>query len=160
MEVLHMATRHSASLIKILVAGAMLLVAGAQSYHVLAASPGELTSSKTKLGEYEYKTYCASCHGVSGKGDGALAKMLNTAPSDLTLIAKRHNGEFQREMVANVIDGRIYIMLHGQRDMPVWGDWFNREVSYEKLFGFKVNNLVVAARVDALVAYVQGLQQK
>ncbi len=35
-------------------------------------------------GKVAYATYCASCHGVGGKGDGAAAAALNPKPRDLT----------------------------------------------------------------------------
>lgn len=37
-----------------------------------------------KKGEATFKTMCASCHGDSGKGDGAAAAALNPKPADFT----------------------------------------------------------------------------
>ena len=34
-------------------------------------------------GKQKYDVYCASCHGVAGKGDGTLAASLKKPPADL-----------------------------------------------------------------------------
>ena len=71
-----------------------------------------------------YKTYCASCHGIYGRGDGPVAPSLKVEVPDLTRIAARHNGEFPAEQIRKIIDGRTTRPPHGPRDMPVWGDAF------------------------------------
>ncbi len=45
-------------------------------------------------GQEMYKQFCAACHGADGKGDGPAASNLKTRPSDLTTLAKRHEGSF------------------------------------------------------------------
>lgn len=52
-----------------------------------------------------YADYCASCHGVSGKGDGPAAEGLGKAPADLTGIAARNGGTFPTVEVMSTIDG-------------------------------------------------------
>jgi mono/diheme cytochrome c family protein len=37
-----------------------------------------------------FKTYCASCHGEKGKGDGTAGTGITPKPSDLTRMAKYH----------------------------------------------------------------------
>lgn len=79
-----------------------------------------------RSGAADFKYYCASCHGIKGKGDGPIAAALLTKPADLTRISARNNGKFPTERVMNIIDGRNQVMAHGPRDMPVWGyefDW-------------------------------------
>jgi mono/diheme cytochrome c family protein len=75
-----------------------------------------------KSGKELFGRYCASCHGVSGRGDGPVAKSLATEVPDLTRFAQRHGGFFDRELVERVIDGRHVIGAHGTRTMPVWGE--------------------------------------
>ena len=41
-----------------------------------------------------YKQYCASCHGTSGRGDGAMRQYLRIPPADLPPIAAGNNGVF------------------------------------------------------------------
>ncbi len=38
-------------------------------------------------GAEDYATFCAGCHGLSGRGDGDLAKTLDKRPADLTRLA-------------------------------------------------------------------------
>jgi|GEM_PF-6327726 len=42
--------------------------------------------SSVDFGKNEYAASCASCHGVSAKGDGPVSKHLTKAPSDLTTV--------------------------------------------------------------------------
>jgi mono/diheme cytochrome c family protein len=71
-----------------------------------------------------YKHFCASCHGLYGKGDGPVASSLKFEVPDLTRIAARHGGQFPAEDIRKIIDGRTTRPPHGPRDMPVWGDAF------------------------------------
>jgi mono/diheme cytochrome c family protein len=80
-------------------------------------------------GSYTYRTYCASCHGDKGKGDGPLAHSLRFAPPDLTRIAEANNGEYPADEVFQMIDGRKPLPGHGGPDMPVWGDAFKNTES-------------------------------
>jgi len=52
-----------------------------------------------------YRTYCAVCHGVAGKGNGPAAPALRQAPPDLTLLSKKRGGEFPSFRVSNIIQG-------------------------------------------------------
>jgi mono/diheme cytochrome c family protein len=73
-----------------------------------------------------YVRFCASCHGVTGKGDGPVAGSLNVEVPDLTLIARRAKGVFPRDRIEKIIDGRHILGAHGSRKMPVWGEDFSR----------------------------------
>ncbi|WP_210760689.1 c-type cytochrome [Azohydromonas sediminis] len=75
------------------------------------------------LGKLEYESGCASCHGLSGKGDGSLRNHLTKPPSDLTTLAKRNGGAFPTQLVWEMIDGRSStdMFWYGSREMPVWG---------------------------------------
>ena len=73
-----------------------------------------------------YRTYCASCHGAAGRGDGPLAGAMTRKPANLTEIAKRNGGVYPRELVFKVIDGREKVKGHGGADMPDWGETFKR----------------------------------
>ena len=46
-------------------------------------------------GEYLYRTFCASCHGESAKGDGPVSDILRRRPPDLTAIATPGGGVFR-----------------------------------------------------------------
>ena len=103
---------------------------------VLAASvmlaPGLATTAAAQeykqntSGSEVFRTYCASCHGTTARGDGPLASAMNRKPANLTEIAKRNGGLYPTELVFKVIDGRQPVRGHGGPDMPVWGDVFTR----------------------------------
>jgi mono/diheme cytochrome c family protein len=105
------------------------------------------------VGSELYKTYCSSCHGANGKGDGPLAANLRVRPADLTLIAKRMGGTFATDKVQRMIDGRDPVKGHGGADMPVWGDAFksSREGYSEQ---------AVKARIEALTEHLANIQEK
>jgi mono/diheme cytochrome c family protein len=77
-------------------------------------------------GKIIYVRYCASCHGTTGQGDGAIAPDLRVAPTDLTRLAAKAGGRFPLEDVRRSIDGRNTTRGHGSPDMPVWGEVFPR----------------------------------
>ena len=53
------------------------------STQTLRANPIPPNSESIAAGEALYTTHCASCHGVSGKGDGPIGVTLNPRPADL-----------------------------------------------------------------------------
>lgn len=73
-------------------------------------------------GEELYRRFCASCHGVEGRGDGPVAASLRVEVPDLTRTASRARGLDPREQIARIIDGRHIVGAHGTRLMPVWGE--------------------------------------
>ena len=76
-----------------------------------------------------YMSYCVSCHGWTGKGDGPAGLALKTPPSDLSQLSARNGGEFPRTQVKKYIDGESSVRAHGDRQMPVWGKSFRRETT-------------------------------
>jgi mono/diheme cytochrome c family protein len=101
----------------------------------------------------DYQMYCVSCHGADGRGDGAIAKSLKKRPADLTRINERNGGVFPADKIFKAIDGREPASSHGPTDMPVWGD-----VLAKSSTSLGAEN--AAARIDALVKYLQTLQGK
>jgi mono/diheme cytochrome c family protein len=73
-----------------------------------------------------YERFCASCHGVEGRGDGPVASSLSVEVPDLTLVARRAGDLYPRERIVRIIDGRHIVGAHGSRTMPVWGEDLNR----------------------------------
>jgi mono/diheme cytochrome c family protein len=89
---------------------------------VLLCLPSRGTAAEPESpGKAAYMRYCSSCHGAGGKGDGPLANMLTTKPTDLTQIAKKAGGQFPLKTVDQAIEGTRPIRGHGEVDMPVWG---------------------------------------
>jgi len=119
------------------------------------------------IGSDEYRISCLSCHGVGGRGNGPLAKFLNTKPTDLTMIAKNNGGHYPDLKagtypfirVYQVIDGRANVGVHGDRAMPVWGNrYLIDEPGGYTPFGGQYEK-VVRGRILELVYYIQTLQQ-
>jgi len=110
-------------------------------------------STSAATGQGLYVNYCGSCHGPQAKGDGPMAPALTKKPADLTTIAKRNGGKFQSDLVFRTIDGRNPVLGHGGQEMPVWGNAFLRVQG-------GATAEVARARVEALVNYLQSIQQK
>lgn len=75
-------------------------------------------------GRILYLTYCESCHGVAGLGDGPAAASLRRPPADLTRLFERYGTPLDRERLVEYIDGRQMLDAHGPREMPIWGAEF------------------------------------
>jgi mono/diheme cytochrome c family protein len=124
---------------------------------VLLVSDSVFSSSSVvandERGRKLYLQYCASCHGVDGKGHGPVASSLSTPLPDLTQIEKKE-GNFPATRIKLIIAGEVggtEIRAHGTSDMPVWGKIF-RHVRPDKS----------AARLDvyALTLYIESIQQR
>jgi mono/diheme cytochrome c family protein len=100
-------------------------------------------------GSEMFKSYCAACHGATGKGNGPAAPALKKSPADLTQLSARNNGKFPTEHFVDMLQHGP-ITAHGSPDMPTWGPIFNA-----------LNNpLVTKLRIENLSTYVEGLQGK
>jgi mono/diheme cytochrome c family protein len=99
---------------------------------LLAAAAFALTSCKTTPYAYSvspheysgvrlYQTFCSSCHGLTGRGDGPVAPLFRSGVPDLAHLAAHNAGQFPAEGVRGAIDGREAFLAHGASNMPVWG---------------------------------------
>jgi mono/diheme cytochrome c family protein len=86
------------------------------------ASVAAAADDVSRSGKQLYERYCASCHGMTGQGDGPVSESLRVEVPDLTRNAQRHGNYFDRALVERIIDGRHVIGAHGSRTMPVWGE--------------------------------------
>jgi len=98
-----------------------------------------------------YRAYCAVCHGLDGKGGGPAAPALKQTPSDLTQISKKNGGNFPEFRVAGIIQGDAGPLVHGTKEMPMWGDVFR---------GLQRDDTLVKMRVHNLTEYISSIQQK
>jgi mono/diheme cytochrome c family protein len=85
-------------------------------------TPGKRAS--TERGKALFSEYCASCHGISGKGDGPAAPALKIPPANLTTLAARNKGQFPSLRVMQAIKAGPSVPAHGSQVMPVWGPIF------------------------------------
>jgi mono/diheme cytochrome c family protein len=115
----------------------------------------------TEFGKDEYLRSCASCHGVTGKGNGPVTKSLITPPTDLTKLLEDNKGVFPVSRVYDAIDGKLHVTAHGPKDMPVWGEIFRRELHYPgSTLSKEMIESMVRIRVLALIEYISTLQGK
>jgi mono/diheme cytochrome c family protein len=112
-----------------------------------AASQAAATS-----GKQTFVRYCASCHGMDGKGEGPAASAMKTPPPDLTRLARRHQGKYPAGYVGALLKFGSNFASHGSEDMPVWG-WRFKEID-------AVRDPTGQHHVDDVVAYIGSLQAK
>ncbi|HZP42239.1 MAG TPA: cytochrome c [Candidatus Binatia bacterium] len=92
---------------------------------VLVLLPWAALAAEPSAGEALYRRYCASCHGLEGRGDGPAAGALSPKPTDLT----RSTADVPELM--RWIDGRATVRAHGTAAMPVWGEVFEQALIEE-----------------------------
>lgn len=129
---------------------------GANSTDVAGNVPS--AASSAERGREDFFSYCASCHGVEGRGDGTVAEFLTIAAADLAQLRKKYAGQFPRARLADIIDGRVEVKVHGERDMPVWGAWFADEAGAAGV-GRSRRNEIVRQRIDDLISYIETIQR-
>lgn len=105
-------------------------------------------------GRANYLRYCASCHGVEGKGDGTVSRSLKLKPVDLSQLKNKNKGVFPLEKVTASIDGKTRISAHGESKMPVWGEIFEKEASAQK-----DPASVSTAKVKMIAEYLSTVQR-
>ncbi|BCS32432.1 hypothetical protein TBR22_A16460 [Luteitalea sp. TBR-22] len=103
-------------------------------------------------GRSNYVAYCASCHGLSGKGDGPAAPALKAMVPDLTMMSARRGGKFDVLAIERFISGvdRAVPAAHGSVDMPVWGPMFRSG---------GVSNATAQMRLTNLATYLKSIQK-
>ena len=98
-------------------------------------------------GHAMFTSYCAPCHGRTGKGDGPAANALTPKPADLTQLTRKHGGSaFPARDFEDRVSGIAMSPAHGNTDMPVWGPIL-RQLGND------------AMRMYNLRTYVESLQQ-
>lgn len=128
---------------------AFVIVAVAQK-PVVKNVPAPQTSPAS--GKEMYVSYCASCHGVAGKGNGPAAAALKVPPPDLTTLSRRNQAKFPAAHVYQAIKGEAAMPAHGSKDMPVWGPVFSSLN--------KGDQALVQLRISNLTKYIESLQVK
>ena len=112
------------------------------------------------LGRVEYESKCATCHGVTGRGDGPTAQFLTRKPKDLTTLAKNNSGIIPMARMYEIILGETEIPGHGTRDMPVWGKEYQMQASEYYRDMLYDPEVYVRAQILALIEYINRLQAK
>jgi mono/diheme cytochrome c family protein len=100
-----------------------------------------------------YEMYCATCHGLDGKGNGPVVPALKVRPADLTTIGRRNGGTFPKDRIEAfvTIGDQAAVPAHGSKTMPVWGPIFS---------AVDPSDTAIKTRVLNIVEYVESLQIK
>jgi len=139
----------TAMLLAVVMFSSVAVLMAQDATKTIKKEPIQMTSAGS--GEEMFNTYCAVCHGKSGKGDGPAASEFKVPPANLTLLAKNKGGVFPEAYVAQVIrTGPRDAKAHGSQDMPVWG----------KLFQSIGDHATVELRIHNLSSYIETLQVK
>jgi mono/diheme cytochrome c family protein len=137
--------------------------------HREKSCPGQLQAAATasgcalvdekSVGEQEYSSNCAKCHGATGNGDGWLSGYLRNRTPSLTQLKKNNGGVFPSERVHAVIDGRQEVGVHGPRVMPVWGDTFYATGdAFDSHLACSAEESV-RVRIAALIRHISAFQE-
>lgn len=107
-------------------------------------------------GREDFQTFCAACHGASGRGDGPAADGLDRQPADLTGLSARNNGVFPGTRVMAKIWGYTG-GKNGETPMPEFGPLLQGElVPYDGGDGIASPTPV---RLVRIAEYLKTLQQ-
>jgi mono/diheme cytochrome c family protein len=133
--------RTGAAAIAVVIGLGMTAAAVAQDAPKIRRVPAQQTTEVK--GDVLYQANCASCHGMSGKGDGPAAPALKGPVPDLTQIARRNGGKFPEMQVYSVLSNETTMAAHGSKEMPIWGTIF-RQMSpqNESLGKLRYHNIV------------------
>ena len=115
-------------------------------FALLAVTPLEVSANPPPAyeGRGLYVSYCQLCHGMSGKGDGPLAKAMQITPADLTTTVRARSDTILKKIITGsgrqTITGRDRHNLLSDA-MPEWKDIFSE------------------SQLNALIAYLRFLSQ-
>jgi mono/diheme cytochrome c family protein len=125
----------------------------------VAKAPG---AADTYAGEFEFRLYCAQCHGMGAIGNGPVAAALKKRPANLTLLTRSHGGVFPEKEIRDFIDGTSQVAVHGSREMPIWGLAFQyREGGAPSRSGAPAQSAQeIDRKIGLLVDYIKTIQAK
>lgn len=136
----------------------LFLILAAVALIVALTAGGARSQDEDRYVQYNegsrlYQQYCSNCHGPEGKGDGRIAGLLKVPPADLTQLTDAE-GNFPAEQVHKVIDGTEGLLIHGSREMPIWGTVF-RDVEGSG----PEDEETAREKIEALVVYLETIQE-
>ena len=139
---------------KLLAFGVGVLMSAVFAWSTLSARPWQERPPRADYssGAYLYRTFCATCHGETGKGDGPVADIADHRPSDLTVLSRNSGGTYPRDRVMRVLENVEPLPGHDPPAMPNWRNILRTTEGGDER--------VIRKRLEALVDHVGTLQQK
>jgi mono/diheme cytochrome c family protein len=113
-----------------------------------------ITPTSAASGKQMYNAYCATCHGLNGKGSGPAAVALKQQPTDLTVLTRNNGGKFPDAHIYAVLRFGVETPAHGSKEMPVWGPTL-RSLSR----GSNIAQMTEQQRIANLIGYLRSLQK-
>lgn len=107
-------------------------------------------------GDFLYFTFCSTCHGEIGLGDGPTAQVLTGEPADLTRLSVSNGGTFPVARVIRRIEGTEMVLAHGG-PMPIYSRIFDGAEA--ALVVTPEGEVATNVLVMDLVAYLESLQE-
>ena len=122
----------------------------------LLAAPGANAEPDPAAGSEVFRTYCAACHGTDARGEGPMAKLLTTAPPDLTQLTAMNGGAFPTFRAVRQVDGRDPLLAHGG-EMPLFGQLF--EFPDASIASGAGQPIITAQPIADVVAWLMTVQE-
>jgi mono/diheme cytochrome c family protein len=108
-------------------------------------------ASNIQSGADLYKAHCAVCHGDNLRGTGPTPSPYRPPP-DLTLMARRHGGNFPTAYVKKILGFGVPIPEHGPAEMPIWGS--------DLTAGANLSEAEIKLRIANLTNFIKSSQIK
>ena len=119
----------------------------------IAQTRAQQPSVRPVDGATVFRNSCAACHGLDGRGNGPVAKVMKREVPDLTRLSQRNNGVFPAMHVRTIVllGGDDLLAAHGSKAMPVWGPVFH-EIEFDQDLG--------NVRLENITKYLESIQRK
>ena len=121
---------------------------------VIEQEPLRYENIRGLTGAEMYTALCASCHGVTGEGNGPAAGYIQKAVPDLTNYSDCNNGSFPHRKVEAAIYGRDRDP-HAELSMPTWGTQF---MLVSRRWSPFVSESYARERIHELALHIESLQ--
>ena len=106
-------------------------------------------------GRTAYLQDCSGCHGTNAMGGGSFGRQLIKSPPDLTRLAARNGGVFDRDAVMSTIDG----LSRGQHFSGAMPEFGAGDMGPAVIVETEGRGIPVPIRLLALTDYLEQIQR-
>lgn len=117
---------------------------------------GAAQAQEADPGKEAFRTYCSTCHGVDGLGDGSMTEVMSVPVPDLTQLSANNDGVFPMLEVIHIIDGRTGLRGHGT-PMPLYGALFDDEIDDAGPYGAPI---YTRGKILSIAYYLEAIQNQ